>query len=319
MLTRNIIVTGATGKQGRAFIHALFNPSTANGTEYHVWAVTRNPTSPSASSLLQSVQSYAKNITFVQGDLNDAARIKDIFTQVSAEGGIFGAFIVLAYPGLGNKADDEEKQGKMLVDLALEFKIDALVYSSTIPPGRESDDALDASHRAKREIERYCKNLGERGLNWTIIRPGFFMENFDGFMGSLAVSVLSQGLNPETDLALVASEDIGKVAAGVFQNNGRFIHKILSITGGCLTMSAIKAAYEDVMGKQIPSVPSILAWLVLKLSAGARNVVKQIERSYNVRASGEYPTLEEEVEAAKSLCELQSYRAWLLKRKEHGA
>lgn len=55
----------------------------------------------------------------------------------------------------------------MLVDLALEFKIDALVYSSTIPPGRESDDALDASHRAKREIERYCKNLGERGLNWT--------------------------------------------------------------------------------------------------------------------------------------------------------
>lgn len=55
----------------------------------------------------------------------------------------------------------------MLVDLALEFSVDALVYSSTIPPGRDLDDAYDASHRAKREIELYCKELGERGLNWT--------------------------------------------------------------------------------------------------------------------------------------------------------
>jgi uncharacterized protein YbjT (DUF2867 family) len=114
MPTRNIIVTGATGKQGRAFVHALFNPSTAENTEYHVWAVTRNPTSSAASSLLQAEQSHAKDITFVQGDLNNAAMIREIFTQVSAEGGIFGAFIVLAYPGLGNKGDEEERQGKVV-------------------------------------------------------------------------------------------------------------------------------------------------------------------------------------------------------------
>lgn len=55
----------------------------------------------------------------------------------------------------------------MLADLALEFKLDALIYSSTIPPGPDLDDAFDASHRSKREIELYCKELGERGLNWT--------------------------------------------------------------------------------------------------------------------------------------------------------
>ncbi|OTA07694.1 hypothetical protein A9Z42_0086060 [Trichoderma parareesei] len=317
MPTRNIIVTGATGKQGRAFIHALFNPSTAENPEYHVWAVTRNPTSSATSSLLQAEQSHAKDITFVQGDLNNAARIREIFTQVSVEGGIFGAFIVLTYPGLGNKGDEEERQGKLLADLALEFNVDALVYSSSIPPGQNLDDAYDASHRAKLGIELYCISLLRRG--GSIVRPGFFMENFDGFMGSLAVGVLSQGLGNETDIALVASEDIGKVAAGVLQNHGRFTHKILSITCGCLTMSEIRAAYQDVMGKQMPSVPSILAWLVLKLSAGARNVVKEIERSYSVRASGGYPTFEEEVEAAKTLCELQSFRTWLLKRKEHSS
>lgn len=37
----------------------------------------------------------------------------------------------------------------------------------------------------------------------SIVRPGFFMENFDGFMGSLAVAILSQGLRKETDIALV--------------------------------------------------------------------------------------------------------------------
>jgi hypothetical protein len=39
--------------------------------------------------------------------------------------------------------------------------------------------------------------------HYRLVRPGFFMENFDGFMGSLAVAILSQGLRKETDIALV--------------------------------------------------------------------------------------------------------------------
>ncbi|KAL7949485.1 hypothetical protein V8C42DRAFT_311034 [Trichoderma barbatum] len=318
MPTRNIIVTGATGKQGRALIHALLDLS-AHGPDdplYHVWAVTRNTAAPAASLLLEAEQSHAKNITVIQGDLNSGARAKEIFTEIAAEGGIFGAFVVLAYPGLGNKSHDEERQGKMLADLALEFNLDALVYSSTIPPGPDLDDAFEASHRSKREIELYCKKLGERGLNWTIVRPGFFMENFDGFVGSLAVAILSQGLRKETDITLVAVEDIGKVAAGIFQNHSRFTHMTVSITGGSLSMSEIKASYKDTLGKPMPSVPAIFAWLILKLSSGAQNVIKEIERNYDARVSGEYPTFEEEVESARRLCELQTYRTWLLKRKE---
>lgn len=43
---------------------------------------------------------------------------------------------------------------------------------------------------------------------------------------------------------------------------------------------------------------------------------KEIERNFDVRVSGGYPTFDEEVELAKSLCELQTYRSFLLKRKE---
>lgn len=114
MPTRNIIVTGATGRQGRAFIRALFSASNADDPSYHVWAVTRNTTASAASLLPEAQQEHAKNITIVQGDLNNAARTKEIFSEVAANGGIFGAFIVLAYPGLGNKSEEEERQGKVI-------------------------------------------------------------------------------------------------------------------------------------------------------------------------------------------------------------
>lgn len=37
-------------------------------------------------------------------------------------------------------------------------------------------------------------------------------------------------------------------------------------------MNEIKSAYKDVLGKQMPSVPAIFAWLILKLSSGAQHV-----------------------------------------------
>ncbi|KAK1255370.1 hypothetical protein MKX08_009365 [Trichoderma sp. CBMAI-0020] len=319
MATRNVVVTGATGRQGRAFIQELLNPLNTNGSTaltYRVWAVTRDTASPAAARLLGAAKSHGNDIRVVQGDLSDAERLKQIFTEVAAEGGIFGMFIVLPYPGLGNNGGDEERQGKTLVDLAIEFKVEALVYSSTIPPGPDESNGFDASRLAKREIELYCKSMSEKGLSWSIVQPGFFMENFDGWMGALAVPVLSQGLQKGTEMLLVASEDIGKVAAGIIQNHERYTHKTVTVAGGSYTMDEIKKAYKEVMGKTMPSVPAILAWLALKLSAGVQHVIKDTERVHQARVNGRYPTLDEEIELAKTTCEMQDFRTWLIKRKE---
>lgn len=56
------------------------------------------------------------------------------------------------------------------MDLAVEYKVEALVYSSTIPPGPNSPNGLDASRLAKREIELYCKSMGDKGLNWRLVQ-----------------------------------------------------------------------------------------------------------------------------------------------------
>lgn len=117
MTIRNVIVTGATGRQGQGFIQALLNPSNANGPTaptYSIWAVTRDTASPAATRLLEIEKSHGNDIRIVQGDLSDSERLKQIFSQVVAEGGIFGIFIVLPYPGLGNNGGDEERQGKVI-------------------------------------------------------------------------------------------------------------------------------------------------------------------------------------------------------------
>jgi len=54
----------------------------------------------------------------------------------------------------------------MLADLALEFNVQAFVYSSTLQVGAEEDDVQDHSHKAKLNIEHYCESLGRRGLNY---------------------------------------------------------------------------------------------------------------------------------------------------------
>jgi hypothetical protein len=38
-----------------------------------------------------------------------------------------------------------------------------------------------------------------------ILRPGFFMENYEGTIGSITVAVLKEGLKPSTTLQLIVS------------------------------------------------------------------------------------------------------------------
>lgn len=111
---RNVLITGATGKQGRALIRALVLTATPSAEfEYHVLALTRNASSKAARLLLGKQQELAARITIVQGDLNHKDQIQKIFEHAVLTDGVWGVFVVLAYPGLGVNADIEERQGKV--------------------------------------------------------------------------------------------------------------------------------------------------------------------------------------------------------------
>lgn len=66
-MSRAVLVTGATGKQGGAVVKSLLQAK----ADFTILAVTRNPNSPAA----QKLKSLSSTISLVQGDLGDASAI----------------------------------------------------------------------------------------------------------------------------------------------------------------------------------------------------------------------------------------------------
>ncbi|KAJ8096497.1 hypothetical protein POJ06DRAFT_263978 [Lipomyces tetrasporus] len=300
-MRRNILVTGATGKQGAAFIRALQQLPTDD--HYFVYAVTRDDASPAA----QHLAGIGENIVVVKGDLDMPDSISKIFEEAKSEGGIWGVFAVLAFPGLGADAGGEEAQGKMLADLALQFGVSVFVYSSAMRAGPEYEDELTLSRRAKANIENYCIELGTKGLPWVILRPGFFMENFDNFIGSVAAAVLRAGLNKSTTIGMIASDDIGHIGAGIFGNPERYKHKVLVAVSEFVTMSQLDEEHLQATGKPIPAVPSAFGWLILKMNKETQHLIASIERNHSDRISGAYPSCDAEVSLANSAYRMRTY------------
>src|SRR5947207_13993590 len=102
MPIKNILVTGATGKQGGALIRALLSsPKPA----IHIYALTRNPSSPSAKTL-----SSNPNITVVEGEPSNPL---PIFKHVAQP--VYGVFSV-AVPSPFKGGQFEEAQAIPLID-----------------------------------------------------------------------------------------------------------------------------------------------------------------------------------------------------------
>jgi nucleoside-diphosphate-sugar epimerase len=107
---RLILVTGATGKQGGAFISAICssNGSSASDSAFRILALTRDRNSASAKRL-----ALDNDVKVVEGNLDDALSVRRVFEDAKEHGGIWGVFCVLAFPGLGVDAEGEERQGKV--------------------------------------------------------------------------------------------------------------------------------------------------------------------------------------------------------------
>lgn len=302
------MITGATGQQGRALIATLRPEPDAEPT-FHVLALTRSATRPAAKKL-----ALEKHVTIVEGDMMSVESTRKVFEDAKESGGIWGVFCVIAFPGLGAKADGEEQQGKTMADLALEFKVSVFVYSSFERRGDQFDDEQVLSGKAKVNIERHVRQLGEKGLPWTILRPAFFMENYDGTIGSITVGVLKAGLKSTTAIALIAADDIGRVAAGIFESPESYKSRVLVAAGDSLTMPEQEAAYNEVTGRSIPSIPNFLAQFIITTNRHTRGLITSIELRHEKRTSGEHSEYEAQVALAKKAYPMRTFKAWVEER-----
>jgi uncharacterized protein YbjT (DUF2867 family) len=229
---RTIVVTAATGRQGRAAAAALLERG------WPVRALVRDPDGRSAAELA------AAGAEVAACDLDDADAIK------AALGDAYGLFLYQPgfmspqlTPGLG--PDSERTRGLTVISAALSAGIGHLVYSS----GLGANLGLSPLFAPKQALEQ---QLVASGVPFTIIRPVGFMENYAGpGRGLQPDGTIRTPAPPHIVEQLIAVRDIGAFAAIAFANPGLYAGQEFELAGDELTVPQIAAAMTTSLGRPI--------------------------------------------------------------------
>ena len=225
---RLILVTGATGQQGGAVARKLLERGFA------VRALTRDTEKPAAKELA------GLGAEVVEGDLDDRASIE------RALEGVRGVFSVQQFAEAG--VEGEVRQGKALADAAKEAGVEHFVYSSV---GSAHKETGIPHFDSKWEVEEHARGIG---LPCTVLRPVFFMQNWEWMREPILGGALPQPLDPEKPLQNVAVEDIGAFAALAFENPDQWIGREVDLAGDEMTMTDIADAFSRVTGREVSYV-----------------------------------------------------------------
>ena len=258
---RNLVVTGATGKQGSALISALLSKPPPL---FNIYAVTRNTSSPSAQKLAKQ-----PNVKVIQGDFDDA---QAIFRQIDAPWGLFA----MTNQMVGEER--EEQQGKALINAAVGAGVSHIVFSATDRggDGKSDHEPTYVPHfRSKYHIEREILTRAEENkgkLTWTFLRPVAFLENIaPGIFGKGFMAMWRLNGN-ERPLQLISTADIGLIAADAFLNAGsdEYLNKAISLAGVEISPKDATQIFKKVTGEAIPSTWNVAGRLLKSLKADLR-------------------------------------------------
>lgn len=251
--TRNILVVGATGKQGGAVVNALRDhplPFPVN-----ILALTRKPNSPSAKALTQRHPS----ITLIKGDL---AGPNAIFSQLT---GPLWALFLVTDAAFGKKTADgtdlETHNGTSMIHAAAAHKVAHLIFSSVDRGGEPhsfSNPTRIHHFATKHAIELDLRETVQQSANamtYTIIRPVAFMDNMgpNAFGRLFATMWADMGTKK---LQLVAVRDIGVLArnalAAADEPDSPFRNRAIGLAGDELTQAEADEVFWRVYGRPMP-------------------------------------------------------------------
>ncbi|MEU7186012.1 NmrA family NAD(P)-binding protein [Streptomyces sp. NPDC045369] len=241
-----VLVIGATGRQGGATARALL----AEGVP--VRALVRDPTADRAKAV------EAIGVELVTGDLHDRDSV------IRAAEGARAVFSV-QMPGITSEGFDfegEVAQGVNLIEGAKAAGVPQFVHTSVSGAGRHTRTpgwsegrwaSMEPTLGAKSAIQDRVRTAGFR--HWTLLKPGFFMENFLPSMAFLFPRGIEGGLvsvlNPGTRLSLAAVDDIGRAAAAAITAPERFDGVELELASDHLSMTEIAEVISRALGTHL--------------------------------------------------------------------
>jgi NAD(P)H dehydrogenase (quinone) len=216
-----ILITGASGKTGRAIITALVE------RKAEVRALVRKADQISAASEIGAQE-------IVVGDLSDLESMK------KALEGIQSVYFICP-----NMNPLELEMGKIAIHLGREAGVQHFVYHSVLHPQTEKMP----HHWQKLRVE---ENLFESGLSFTILQPAPYMQNILGYWKSIT----ERGIYPvpygvETRLGMVDLKDVAESAANVLTRVGH-VGAIYELAGSeILTQSEVATQLSHALGRII--------------------------------------------------------------------
>ncbi|NGO73141.1 NmrA family NAD(P)-binding protein [Streptomyces boncukensis] len=243
-----VLVTGATGQQGGATARALL----AAGVP--VRALVRDAATDRAGAVA------ALGAELVTGDLHDRASV------IRAADGARAVFSVQmpAFNADGPDFDGEVAQGVNLVEGAKAAGVRQFVHTSVSGAGQHTGtpgwaegrwDFMKPAMDAKTAVQDRVREAGFP--RWTLLKPGFFMENFLPSSRYLFPRGVEGGLvtllRPGTRLSLVAVDDIGAAAAAAFAAPERFHGVELELASDWLTMTEIAGILSRTLERDLPA------------------------------------------------------------------
>ncbi|MBT2564680.1 NmrA family NAD(P)-binding protein [Pedobacter sp. ISL-68] len=220
-LDEQVIVTvfASTGKVGREVLKYLSDAGV------HCRAITRDI-------------SKAKELPFVEwvkGDINNKNEIASLLS---------GTQKIFLNSGVSENMVEIQNN---IIDAAQEIGINHIIKLSTPSARADAKDSVGAWHW---QIQ---KSLEESGIDWNVLQPQSFMQNW---LGDFAKTIRSErkiySSAGEGKRAFIDTRDIGKVAARLFTSSSDNINQIIQLSGAQLvSYYQFADAISDAIGEQV--------------------------------------------------------------------
>jgi len=234
-----ILITGATGNAGLEIIRALSEKSPKS----EIYAGVKNPGKADERLLGDHVKKVAFDFT-KRDSITQAFRSCDIL-------------FLLRPPQIS----DVKKYFAPLIDLASEQAVKHIVFLSV--QGVEKSTIIP-----HHKIE---KLIVESGINYTFLRPAYFMQNF---LTTLREDLIRRDLIylPAGDarFTLIDLYDVGRVGAEVLLNSESHMNQAYDLTNDeQLTFEEIAKQLSEVLGRNIRfKSPDLLSFYLKKKKDG---------------------------------------------------
>ena len=242
-----IAVLGATGAQGGGLVRAILADKSG---EFAARAITRDPGSDKAKALA------AAGAEVVAGDVDDVDSLTKAFT------GAHGAFCVTFFWN-HYSVEQEMAEAKNMAGAAKKAGVKHVIWSTLedtrllVPLSDDRMPTLKDKYKVphfdgKGASDHY---FTDAGVPTTYLLASFYWDNFiyfgagpkKGPDGNLALTIPIGNAK----MAGVASEDIGKVAYGIFKKGESTIGKRIGVAGEHLTGQEMASSMTKAIGQPV--------------------------------------------------------------------